>query len=61
MGQKLATELRKLCTEGEFVCTDVRHEEEVKNLIDKIISYFGRLDITVNKAGMSALPARLPM
>src|SRR3981081_2478602 len=33
-GQKLATELRKLGTEAEFLCTDVRHEEEVKKLVD---------------------------
>jgi NAD(P)-dependent dehydrogenase (short-subunit alcohol dehydrogenase family) len=50
-GQKLATELRKLGTEAEFVRTDVRHEEEVKNLVDKTIARFGRLDIAVNNAG----------
>src|SRR3981189_1949245 len=50
-GQKLATELRKLGTEAEFLRTDVRHEEEVKDLIDKTIARFGRLDIAVNNAG----------
>src|SRR5258706_12084268 len=50
-GQKLATELRKLGTAAEFVRTDVRHEEEVKDLIDKTIARFGRLDIAVNNAG----------
>jgi NAD(P)-dependent dehydrogenase (short-subunit alcohol dehydrogenase family) len=50
-GQKLATELRNVGTEAEFVRTDVRHEEEVKNLVDKIIARFGRLDIAVNNAG----------
>jgi len=50
-GQKLATELRKLGTEAEFVRTDVRHEEDVKSLVDKIIARFGRLDIAVNNAG----------
>src|ERR1700721_1228783 len=50
-GQKLATELRKLGTEAEFVRTDVRHEEEVKNLVDKTIACFGRLDVAVNNAG----------
>jgi NAD(P)-dependent dehydrogenase (short-subunit alcohol dehydrogenase family) len=34
-GQKLATELRNLGTEAEFVRTDVRQEEEVKNLVDE--------------------------
>ena len=34
-GQKLASELRKLGTEAEFHRTDVRHEAEVKNLVDQ--------------------------
>src|ERR1700686_5671322 len=50
-GQKLASELRNLGTEAEFVRTDVRHEEEVKSLIDKTIARLGRLDIAVNNAG----------
>src|SRR3979409_709232 len=50
-GQKLAAELRKLGTEAEFLRADVRHEEEVKNLVDKTIARFGRLDIAVNNAG----------
>src|ERR1700723_4764082 len=55
-GQKLATELRNLGTEAEFVRTDVRHEDEVKNLVDKIIARFGRLDIAVNNAGTVGTP-----
>src|SRR5260370_14074785 len=55
-GQKLATELRKLGTEAEFVRTDVRHEEEVKNLVDQTIARFGRLDIAVNNAGTVGNP-----
>src|SRR5271156_3945815 len=50
-GQKLATELRNLGAEAEFVRTDVRHEDEVKSLVDKTIARFGRLDIAVNNAG----------
>jgi NAD(P)-dependent dehydrogenase (short-subunit alcohol dehydrogenase family) len=55
-GQKLATELRKLGTGAEFVRTDVRHEEEVKDLVDKTIARFGRLDIAVNNAGTVGNP-----
>src|SRR6478736_6642647 len=55
-GQKLAKELRKLGTEAEFVRTDVRHEEEVKNLIDKTVARFGRLDVAVNNAGTVGTP-----
>jgi NAD(P)-dependent dehydrogenase (short-subunit alcohol dehydrogenase family) len=50
-GKKLADELRQLGTEAEFVRTDVRHEEEVKNLIEKTVARFGSLDIAVNNAG----------
>src|ERR1700727_1108603 len=50
-GQKLATELRSLGAEAEFVRTDVRHDDEVKNLLEKTIARFGRLDIAVNNAG----------
>jgi NAD(P)-dependent dehydrogenase (short-subunit alcohol dehydrogenase family) len=55
-GQKLAAELRKLGTEAEFLRTDVRHEEEVKNLVDKTIARFGRLDVAVNNAGTVGNP-----
>ena len=55
-GQKLATELRNLGTDAEFVRVDVRHEDEVKNLVDKIIARFGRLDIAVNNAGTVGNP-----
>jgi NAD(P)-dependent dehydrogenase (short-subunit alcohol dehydrogenase family) len=54
-GQKLVNELRKL-TESEFVRTDVRQEEEVKELVDKTIARFGRLDIAVNNAGTVGNP-----
>src|ERR1700685_3044820 len=55
-GQKLATELRNLGAEAEFERTDVRHEDEVKNLVDKTIARFGRLDIAVNNAGTVGNP-----
>jgi NAD(P)-dependent dehydrogenase (short-subunit alcohol dehydrogenase family) len=55
-GRKLATELRNVGTEAECVRTDVRHEEEVKNLVHKTIAHFGRLDIAVNNAGTLGTP-----
>ena len=54
--KKLATELRNLGTEADFVLTDVRHEEEVKDLVEKMIAGFGRLDIVVNNAGTVGTP-----
>src|ERR1700676_744734 len=55
-GQKLVTELRSLGAAAEFVSTDVRHDEEVKNLVNKTIARFGRLDIAVNDAGTVGNP-----
>jgi NAD(P)-dependent dehydrogenase (short-subunit alcohol dehydrogenase family) len=50
-GRALATELRSLGTEAEFIKTDVRKEDEVRALVDKTVTRFGRLDVAVNNAG----------
>ncbi|CAG4887607.1 SDR family NAD(P)-dependent oxidoreductase [Paraburkholderia saeva] len=50
-GQKLADALRALGTEAEFIQSDVRFEDEVRNLVEKTVARFGRLDIAVNSAG----------
>lgn len=50
-GQELVAELRALGAEAEFVRTDVRVEEDVRNLVDQTVKRFGRLDIAVNNAG----------
>jgi NAD(P)-dependent dehydrogenase (short-subunit alcohol dehydrogenase family) len=50
-GQKLATELRELGAEAEYWRTDVRHDDDVRSLVDKTVARFGRLDIAVNNAG----------
>ena len=55
-GHELVTELRGLGAEVEFIKADVRHEEEVKNLVEKTVKRFGRLDIAVNNAGTEGKP-----
>jgi NAD(P)-dependent dehydrogenase (short-subunit alcohol dehydrogenase family) len=55
-GQELATELRTLGTEAEFLRADVRHEDEVRNLVDRTVARFGRLDAAVNNAGTEGQP-----
>jgi len=51
VGAELVRELRSTGAEAEFVRADVRHEEDVKNLIESTVTRFGRLDIAVNNAG----------
>ena len=49
-GLKLVSELRSLDAEAEFVRVDVRHDDDVRSLVDKTVARFGRLDIAVNNA-----------
>jgi NAD(P)-dependent dehydrogenase (short-subunit alcohol dehydrogenase family) len=49
-GQKLAAELREIGAEAEYSRTDVRHEDDLRSLVDKTVERFGRLDIAVNNA-----------
>src|SRR2546425_11782534 len=55
-GQKLVTELRALGTEAEFFRTDGRCEDGVRNLVDRTVARFGRLDVAVNNAGTEGRP-----
>src|SRR3979411_1396423 len=55
-GQKLVGELGKLGAEAEFVRSDVRHEDDVRSLVDKTVARFGRLDVAVNTAGTEGKP-----
>jgi len=55
-GQKLVAELRSLGAEAEFVRSDVRHEDDVRSLIDQTVTRFGRLDVAINNAGTEGKP-----
>jgi NAD(P)-dependent dehydrogenase (short-subunit alcohol dehydrogenase family) len=55
-GQGLATELRALGAEAEFIRADVRREDDVRNLVDRTVARFGHLDAAVNTAGTEGKP-----
>jgi NAD(P)-dependent dehydrogenase (short-subunit alcohol dehydrogenase family) len=55
-GQKLVAEIRKKGAQAEFTRADVRREEDVRNLIDKTVERYGRLDVAVNAAGTEGVP-----
>jgi len=55
-GQELVAELHGLGAEAIFVRSDVRKDEDVRNLVDQAVKRFGRLDIGVNNAGTEGVP-----
>ena len=55
-GQELLAELQGLGAEAIFVRSDVRKDEDVRNLVDQTVKRFGRLDIAVNNAGTEGVP-----
>src|ERR1700719_1402517 len=42
--------------EAEFIRADVRHDDDVRDLVDRAIARFGRLDAAVNNAGTEGRP-----
>jgi NAD(P)-dependent dehydrogenase (short-subunit alcohol dehydrogenase family) len=58
-GQKLTAELQELGAEAEFLHSDVRRDNEVRDLVDRTVARFGRLDAAVNCAGTEGKPGPL--
>jgi len=56
VGNALASELRGLGVEAEYIRADVRNDDDVRNLVDKTVARFGRLDVAVNNAGTEGQP-----
>ena len=55
-GKALESELRQLGAEAHFIQADVRHDQEVQDLVDQTVAHFGRLDVAVNNAGTEGQP-----
>ena len=55
-GADLVAALRDAGAEAEFVRADVRHEDDVRALVERTVARFGRLDIAINSAGTEGKP-----
>ncbi len=58
-GKVLVQELRAAGSEAEFINADVRKEDDVRNMVDKTVARFGRLDVAVNNAGTEGERGRI--
>ena len=58
-GKAFENELRSLGAEVAFVLADVRHEDDVRNLVEQTVGRFGRLDVAINNAGTEGQPGPL--
>ena len=50
-GQALAGELKELGATAEFICADVRSDDQLATLVNDTTERYGRLDVAVNNAG----------
>src|SRR3981081_2786148 len=55
-GQALARELSALGARAELIRADVLREDELRELVDRTVVRFGRLDAAVNNAGTEGHP-----
>jgi len=53
-GEKVVSKIRSEGGEAIFVQTDVSKEEEVKRMVEKTVSTYGRIDVLFNNAGYMA-------
>jgi NAD(P)-dependent dehydrogenase (short-subunit alcohol dehydrogenase family) len=58
-GKALENELRGLGVDAAFIPADVRHEDDIRNMVEQTVGRFGRLDVAVNNAGTEGQPGPL--
>ncbi|HBE80936.1 MAG TPA: short chain dehydrogenase [Firmicutes bacterium] len=59
-GEQVVENIKATGGKAVFVKTDVSEEVQVKNLIEKTLKTFGRLDLAFNNAGIEQTPMPLP-
>jgi NAD(P)-dependent dehydrogenase (short-subunit alcohol dehydrogenase family) len=58
-GEQAVEDIQAMGGKAVFVKTDVSEEIQVKNLIEKTLETFGRLDLAFNNAGIEQTPLPL--
>ncbi|MDR5753228.1 MULTISPECIES: glucose 1-dehydrogenase [unclassified Caballeronia] len=58
-GRALEAELRERGADAVFVRADVRHDDDVRDLVDAAVARFGRIDAAVNNAGTEGEPGAI--
>jgi NAD(P)-dependent dehydrogenase (short-subunit alcohol dehydrogenase family) len=58
-GARLVDELRAAGAQAIFIKADVRHEDDVRALVDATVAQFGRLDAAINNAGTEGAPGAI--
>ncbi|MFM0033628.1 SDR family NAD(P)-dependent oxidoreductase [Paraburkholderia strydomiana] len=58
-GRALEAELRQRGADAVFIRADVRHDDEVRDLVDAAVARFGRIDAAVNNAGTEGQPGSI--
>jgi len=58
-GQAVLAEVAAIGGEAIFVLCDVSRESDVKMMVEKAVSHFGRIDYCFNNAGIEGTPALL--
>ncbi len=56
-GQQTVNEIRQAQGEAYFIKCDVSKDEEVKNLVERTLKKYGRLDCAYNNAGIEGTPS----